>query len=122
MTDPVIEGLAGSVARPNGTFIGLSDTAADLSPKQLELLKAVLPRLSRVGVLLNPNNVSHPAQTTRLILARRRIEVQVVLAEAAAAVEIEPGFASLTRERVRRHPAVRRHVLCATAVRDRAQR
>lgn len=50
--------------------------------------------------LLNPNNVSHPAQTTRLILARRRIEVQVVLAEAAAAVEIEPGFASLTRERV----------------------
>ena len=97
--DPVIEGLAGSVARPSGNFTGLSDTAADLSPKQIELLKAVLPRLSRVGVLLNPNNVSHPAQTTRLMLAGQRIGVQVALAEAATAVEIEPGFASLTRER-----------------------
>jgi len=49
--DPVLEGLAASVARPGGNFTGLSDTAADLGPKQIELLKSVLPKVSRVGVL-----------------------------------------------------------------------
>jgi ABC-type uncharacterized transport system substrate-binding protein len=38
--DPVTEGLAEGLARPGGNFTGLSDTAADLGPKQLELIKA----------------------------------------------------------------------------------
>jgi putative tryptophan/tyrosine transport system substrate-binding protein len=97
--DPVVEGLAASVARPNGNFTGLSDTAADLSPKQLELLKTILPKLSRAGVLLNPSNVSHPAQATQLMLAGQKIGVQVVLAEAGKVADLEPGFASLARER-----------------------
>jgi putative ABC transport system substrate-binding protein len=97
--DPILEGLAVSVARPGGNFTGLTDTAADLSLKQLELLKGILPRLSRVGVLLNPDNVSHPAQVTRLVLAGQKIGVQVVLAEAGTITQIEPGFALLARER-----------------------
>jgi putative ABC transport system substrate-binding protein len=97
--DPILEGLATSVARPGGNFTGLTDTAADLSLKQLELLKGILPRLSRVGVLLNPDNVSHPAQVTRLVLAGQKMGVQVVLAEAGTVTQIEPGFALLARER-----------------------
>jgi putative ABC transport system substrate-binding protein len=97
--DPVLEGLATSLARPGGNFTGLTDTAADLSLKQLELLKGVVPRLTRVGVLLNPDNVSHPAQVTRLVLAGQRIGVQVVLAEAGTVTQIEPAFASLVRDR-----------------------
>ncbi len=97
--DPVLEGLAATVARPGGNFTGLTDTAADLSLKQIELLKGILPRLSRVGVLLNPDNVSHPAQVTRLVLAGQKLGVQVVLAEAGAVAQIEAGFASLARER-----------------------
>ena len=97
--DPVLEGLATSVARPGGNFTGLTDTAADLSLKQLELLRDILPRLSRVGVLLNPDNVSHPAQVTRLLLAGQKIGVQVVLAEAGTVAQLEPGFALLVRER-----------------------
>jgi len=97
--DPVVEGLAASMARPGGNFTGLSDTAADLGPKQLDLLKAVLSRLSRVGVLLNPDNVSHPAQMTRLMLAAQKVGIQVVLAEAGTVSDIEAGFASLARER-----------------------
>jgi len=97
--DPVLEGLATSVARPGGNFTGLTDTAADLSLKQLELLKGILPRLSRVGVLLNPDNMSHPAQLTRLVLAGQKMGVQVVLAEAGTVTQIESGFALLARER-----------------------
>ena len=98
--DPVLEGLAASVARPGGNFTGLSDTAADLGPKQIELLKSVLPKVSRVGVLLNPTNVSHPAQAKRLTLAAQNLGVQVVLAEAGTVADIEPGFASLGEKRV----------------------
>ena len=97
--DPLIEGLAASVARPGGNFTGLSDTAADLSLKQIELLRAVVPKLSRIGVLMNPDNRSHPAQVTRLMLASQKLGVQVVLAEAATVGQIDGGFASLVRER-----------------------
>jgi putative tryptophan/tyrosine transport system substrate-binding protein len=97
--DPVVEGLAASLARPGGNITGLSDMAANLGPKQLELLMAAMPQLSRVGVLLNPDNVSHPAQITRLMLAAQKVGIQVVLAEASTVAEIEPGFAALERER-----------------------
>jgi putative tryptophan/tyrosine transport system substrate-binding protein len=97
--DPMIDGLAESLARPGGNFTGLTDTAADLGPKQIELLMAVVPQLSRAGVLLNPDNVSHPVQMKRLMLAAQNVGVQVVLAEAGTMADIEPGFASLARER-----------------------
>jgi putative ABC transport system substrate-binding protein len=91
--------LAASLARPGGNITGLSDTAADLGPKQLELLMTMVPQLSRVGVLLNPDNLSHPAQMTRLMLAAQKLGVQVVLAEAGTVADIEPGFDSLARQR-----------------------
>ena len=97
--DPMIDNLAASLSRPGGNFTGLTDTAADLGPKQIELVTAVVPQLSRVGVLLNPDNMSHPAQLKRLMLAAQNVGVQVVLAEAGTAAEIEPGFALLARER-----------------------
>lgn len=97
--DPMIDGLAEGLARPGGNFTGLTDTAADLGPKQIELLMAVVPQLSRAGVLLNPDNVSHPVQMKRLMLAAQNVGVQVVLAEAGTVADIEPGFAALARER-----------------------
>jgi putative ABC transport system substrate-binding protein len=97
--DPVIEGLAASMARPGGNVTGLADTPADLGPKQLGLLKEVLPKLGRVGALLNPDNISHPAQITRLMLAAQKLAVRVVLAEAGTAADIDSGLASLARER-----------------------
>lgn len=97
-TDPVIEGLAANLAQPSGNFTGLTDTAADLGAKQLELLKATVPRLSRLGVLLNPDNVTHPTQMKRVMLPAQKVGVQVVLAEAGAVADIGPGFAALAQE------------------------
>jgi putative ABC transport system substrate-binding protein len=59
-SDPVGAGLVESLARPGGNATGLSNIVGELSGKQLELLKAVVPRMSRVGVLQNPIN-SGPA-------------------------------------------------------------
>jgi len=96
--DAVLEGLATSLAQPGGNFTGLSDTGAELGPKQIELLKSALPKMSRAGVLLNPSNGSHPAQLQGLTLAAQNVGIQVVTANAARVADIESGFVSLARE------------------------
>ena len=57
--DPVGSGFVASLARPGGNITGLSTLAPEISGKQLELLKEIVPRLSRVAVLgtsTNPGN------------------------------------------------------------------
>src|SRR5438874_4957785 len=54
--DPLGSGLVASLARPGGNVTGMSLMAPDLGGKRLELLKEVLPRLSRVAVLWNAAN------------------------------------------------------------------
>jgi putative ABC transport system substrate-binding protein len=49
--DPVSSGFVGSLARPGGNITGLATFGPEISGKQLELLKQIIPRLSRVGVL-----------------------------------------------------------------------
>ena len=51
--DPVATGLVHSLARPGGNLTGITTLAADLSGKRLELLKEVVPQLSRVGILVD---------------------------------------------------------------------
>jgi putative ABC transport system substrate-binding protein len=52
--DPVASGFVASLARPGGNITGLTIISPELSGKRLELLKEVVPRLSRVGVLRAP--------------------------------------------------------------------
>ena len=49
--DPVARGFVASLARPGGNITGLSTFAPELSGKRLELLKEIVPRLSRVAIL-----------------------------------------------------------------------
>jgi putative tryptophan/tyrosine transport system substrate-binding protein len=55
--------------------------------------------LSRLGVLLNPTNVTHPTQMMRVMVPSQKIGVQVVLAQAGAVADIEPAFATLEQAR-----------------------
>ena len=57
--DPVATDLVKSLARPGGNVTGVSSIAPDLEGKRLELLREVLPRLSRTAVLWNPGNPFH---------------------------------------------------------------
>lgn len=50
-TDPVLEGLVGSLARPGGTLTGLTSRGEDLTAKRLELLKEAFPRIQTVAVV-----------------------------------------------------------------------
>jgi putative ABC transport system substrate-binding protein len=61
--DPLRSGLVTSLARPGGQLTGLTDIAAQLAGKRLELLKQVVPTLSRVAVLAEPD---HPRTASEL--------------------------------------------------------
>jgi putative tryptophan/tyrosine transport system substrate-binding protein len=64
--DPVGNGFVASLARPGGNITGLSTLAPEISGKQLELLKEIVPRLSRVAVLgtsTNPGNTQALRET-----------------------------------------------------------
>ena len=59
--DPIGNGFVTSLARPGGNITGLSSMVADLSGKRLELLKEIVPKLSRLAVLGNSANTDYPA-------------------------------------------------------------
>jgi putative ABC transport system substrate-binding protein len=55
--DPVRTGLVDSLARPGGNLTGISDVSAEVTPKRLELLKAIAPRLRKVAMLWNADDL-----------------------------------------------------------------
>ncbi len=97
-TDPLGSGLVQSLARPGGNITGLSNVAVDISPKHLEMLIAVAPRLSRVGVLLNPDTSSHTAILKNLNVAAQRVKITIVPVEARTPQEIDDAFPQMVRE------------------------
>ena len=98
--DPVGLGIAASIAQPGGVFTGLTDGADSLVPKQLELIGEAVPRLARVGALINPTNHSHRSQARRLAAACRNIGITYMDADAGAASTLVPAMASLAKGRV----------------------
>ena len=76
--DPVELGLVQSLVRPGGNITGLSTLSADLAGKRLELLKAIIPRLSRVAVIWHPANPTNPIQLKGAQVAARTLGVQLV--------------------------------------------
>ncbi len=99
VNDPVGSGVVANLARPGGNVTGLSLMAVDVSPKHLELLKTMMPRLSRVAVLVNFGNAGHPAILKSVQAAAQQVGIKVLPVDARAPDEIERGFATMTRER-----------------------
>ena len=98
--DPVREGWAASMARPGGHFTGLTSTAAEAGPKLLELLMAVIPKSSRMAVMVHPNNSAHPPQLKNIMSVAQKSDIQIMLAEADTAQGIGREFAMLAKQRV----------------------
>jgi putative ABC transport system substrate-binding protein len=99
VNDPVGSGLVASLARPGGNVTGLTIMAPDLMAKRLELLKEVVPKVSRVALLQNPDNPASAAQLREAEAAARALGVQPQTLEARNPQEIEGAFAAMIRER-----------------------
>jgi putative ABC transport system substrate-binding protein len=97
--DPVAVGLVASVARPGGNITGLSSMAPEVVGKQLELLKEVAPKISRMAVLQNPSNQAHPPTLRQAEGAARALGVQLHIVQAGSPAEIEAAFATMSSQR-----------------------
>jgi len=97
--DPVGNGFVASLARPGGNITGLSSLAPGLTGKQLELLKEIVPKLSRVAVFETSTRPGN-AQTLREVeLAAGAFGVQLQYLDILSPQDIETAFQAAVRER-----------------------
>ena len=96
--DPVGLGDVASLSRPGGNITGLSMLLTEIAVKELEILKEAIPEATRIGVLWNPTTPSHPTAVRAVEAASEKLGVQLVLAPAGAAHEIDESFATIARE------------------------
>ena len=96
--DPVDAGFVKSLARPGGNITGISNLSGEVSPKHLEMLLSMVPKLSRVAVLVNPANPAHATMLKNVQAAAQKANVKVLPVEARTPQEIETAFSVMTKE------------------------
>jgi putative ABC transport system substrate-binding protein len=112
--DPVGTGFVASLARPGGNITGLSSLIPEITGKQLELLKEIVPRLSRVaafGSSIEPGNAQALKETEG---AARALGLKLQYLEVQSSDDLESAFKAATRERsqalvVLRNPVASTH-------------
>jgi putative tryptophan/tyrosine transport system substrate-binding protein len=97
--DPVGSGLVTSLGRPGGNVTGLSLLHPAVVGKQIELLKEVIPKVSRVAVLTNPGNPTRALMLTEAGAAMRRLGLQLQVLDAREPGEFETVFSAIRKER-----------------------
>ena len=97
--DPVANGFAVSLAHPGGNITGLSLLAPELSAKQLELLKEVLPKASRVAVLGTSTSASTAQALRETELAAGAFAVKLQYLDVRGPNDIEAAFRASNKER-----------------------
>ena len=97
--DPLGAGFVASLARPGGNVTGLANLTAELSGKQLELLKEILPKLSRLAVFSDATEPGNPRSLKETEAAARGFGVQLFYMDVQAAKDIEPAFRAANSKR-----------------------
>jgi putative ABC transport system substrate-binding protein len=95
--DPVGNGFVTSLGRPGGNITGLSSLVAELGGKRLELLRELLPGLSRVAVFGTSTNPANAHQVTEVELAARPIGVKLQFLDVLDPKSIETAFEAATK-------------------------
>ena len=95
--DPVGSGLVASLAHPGGNVTGLSTMLTDLAAKQLQLLQEAVPRLTRVAVLWNPDQLWHAKAIEELKAVAPSLSIQLMFVGARTPEEIGQAFSAISR-------------------------
>jgi putative ABC transport system substrate-binding protein len=96
--DPVALGLVASLNRPGANVTGIANLAAELAPKQLQLLRELLPNTARFGILTNPAELT--SLVAELQAAARTLGLQLVAVNARTDGDLETAFATFSQQRV----------------------
>jgi putative ABC transport system substrate-binding protein len=98
--DPVALGLVGSLNRPGANLTGIANLSAELAPKQLQLLRELLPNAVVFGVLADPAFAATQSLITDVQMAARTLGLQVFVVDAGTDSDLEPTFATFSQHRV----------------------
>ena len=99
VTDPVVAGLVYSLARPGGNSTGITNIAAILTGKRLELLKETVPKLSRVAVLWDPQAPGSAPQWKESLVPARELRLQLYSMEVNSADKYPDAFKEAIKAR-----------------------
>jgi putative ABC transport system substrate-binding protein len=109
--DPVDQGFVASLARPGGNITGLSSLTTDLAGKRLELLKEIIPKLSRLAVLWHPDAIGSTLSWKESQLAAREQGLQLQSLEVRDPEDLEGAFQAASKERARALVALRSPII-----------
>jgi putative ABC transport system substrate-binding protein len=98
VADPVTGGFVASLSKPGGNITGFTNFEFAMGSKWLELLKEVSPGLSRVAIVLDPENASASGFAQIIDAAASSLAMQVVILDARGAAEIAPAIDAFARQ------------------------
>jgi putative ABC transport system substrate-binding protein len=98
--DPVALGLVASLNRPGANLTGSANLAGELAPKQLQLLRELIPSAAIFGVLADPAFPPTPSIIADLQAAARALGLQLVIVNAGTDSDLEMAFAAFAQQRV----------------------
>lgn len=98
VSDPEGAGLVASLARPGGNITGLTDHGVEISTKSVQLLREIVPRAQRLGVLMADNPL-HATQLREIETAAASTGLAVVPVKAASEADLESAFSSLVEKK-----------------------
>jgi len=94
-SDPVVDGLVASLARPGGNLTGFTLLGDELTPKRLELLSELVPQARRIALLVNPNNPEAGPLISDAQKAAQAKGVQLHILKVGTESEIDAAFSVL---------------------------
>jgi ABC-type uncharacterized transport system substrate-binding protein len=97
--DPLGIGIVTNLAHPDANVTGSSSRAAELEAKRLQLLKEVVPGLSRVAILFNPTNHYMPLALQSARKGAQMLHVSLAVYEARDTTTLDVAFVTLTKDR-----------------------
>jgi putative ABC transport system substrate-binding protein len=97
--DPVRLGLVASLARPGGNLTGVNNVSGELTAKQLELLRELIPSVARVAVIVSPVSLTAEITLRDVEPAARAMGLQTDIVNASTRREIDAAFASFVGQR-----------------------
>jgi putative ABC transport system substrate-binding protein len=96
MNNPVASGLVKSLSQPGRNVTGLSYMSSDLNGKRLEVLSEIIPRLSRVGILMHRLDIT-AGDNSQIQVVARSLGVQLQIVNVRKPEEIENAFSTMVR-------------------------
>ena len=97
--DPVTAGFVDSLARPGGNITGLTNIAAELAGKRLEILKETVPKLSRVALMWEPKNAGSAQTWKESQLPAKELGLQLHSMEVSSADQFDGAFKEAIKAR-----------------------